>query len=82
MKVFELANKVGVSAVYITQIEKHNKLPSGMIFKRIFKALEFKDTVIVCDYLEQKYPQFSGLVRLFWLNSEYERWKDSQRDLL
>ncbi len=40
LKVFELANKIGVNPVYITQIEKHNKFPSIAVVRRISDILE------------------------------------------
>ncbi|OIO35619.1 MAG: hypothetical protein AUJ74_05195 [Candidatus Omnitrophica bacterium CG1_02_44_16] len=40
LKVYELANKVGVNPVYITQIEKHNKLPSIEVLDKIVDVLD------------------------------------------
>lgn len=54
MKVYELAKKVGVDPVYITQIEKHNKLPSLEVFNRICKII---DLDCKSQYLAQKYPE-------------------------
>ncbi len=55
LKVFELAEKVGVSPVYITQIEKHNKLPALNVFKKIEDVLG-EDSGIYLPYLKTKYP--------------------------
>ncbi len=56
LKVFELAKKVGVSAVYITQIEKHNKLPPYDLFMKIESVLG-RDSDIYLPYLKTKYPE-------------------------
>ena len=42
LKVYELAQKVEVNPVYITQIEKHGKLPSPSIIERIEHALQIE----------------------------------------
>ena len=39
LKGYELAKKAGVNPVYITQIEKHDKLPSASVMKRIADVL-------------------------------------------
>ncbi len=39
LKVYELERKAGVNPVYITQIEKHDKLPSPPVMKRIANVL-------------------------------------------
>ena len=39
LKVYELAEKIQVHPVYITQIEKHNKPPSIFVMKKISDAL-------------------------------------------
>jgi len=39
LKCFELAEKISVNPVYITQIEKHNKLPSVVVMMCIEKVL-------------------------------------------
>lgn len=56
LKVFELAKKVGVNPVYITQIEKHNKLPSHNVFMKIEEVLG-RDSDIYMPYLKAKYPK-------------------------
>lgn len=55
LKVYELANAIGVNPVYITQIEKHNKLPSINTFGMIVKFLKL-NTDIYDDYFQQKIP--------------------------
>jgi len=54
LKVFELARQVGINAVYITQIEKHGKLPSPSVFKKICEVLHLPEE-IYNDYLRKKY---------------------------
>lgn len=44
LKVYELANRVDVNPVYITQIEKHNKLPSDGLMIKICGALSPDDS--------------------------------------
>lgn len=54
LKVYELAKRVGVNPVYITQIEKHGKLPSPLVMKKITDVL--KDGELFVTYLKMKYP--------------------------
>ena len=54
LKVYELAKEVGVSPVYITQIEKHGKLPSPAVMKKISEVL--CDEQLFDIYLKMKYP--------------------------
>lgn len=56
LKVFELAKKVGVSAVYITQIEKHNKIPPYDLFIKIENALGGLEADLYQCYLKVKFP--------------------------
>lgn len=60
LKVYELAHKVKVNPVYITQIEKHNKLPSFGIIKRIE---EFLDIDIATRYFEEKSPDVAEYLK-------------------
>ena len=60
LKVFELANKVGVNPVYISQIEKHNKLPSQKVLESIEKALDIK---LFDFYIKQKSPDLERRFR-------------------
>jgi len=60
LKVFELAKKVGVNPVYITQIEKHNKLPSLNVFMKIEGVLG-RNSDIYLPYLKTKYPEIFKL---------------------
>lgn len=55
LKIYELAEKVGVSAVYITQIEKHNKRPSNDIFFKIAGILNL-DRKTISLFLKSKFP--------------------------
>ena len=43
LKVFELAKLVEVDPVYISQIEKHNKLPAPALFEKIRKELKLDE---------------------------------------
>jgi len=54
LKVYELADQVGVHAVYITKIEKHNQLPSPVIFRRICTALNLPNE-LYNSYFKDKY---------------------------
>ena len=54
LKVYELATKVGVNPVYITQIEKHNKLPSLPVITNIQNVLGI--TGLTEFYLRKKFP--------------------------
>jgi transcriptional regulator with XRE-family HTH domain len=62
LKVYELANKIGVNPVYITQIEKHNKLPSPTVFKKIEKALKLGPDFQKL-YVQKKYPEFGDVLK-------------------
>lgn len=59
LKVYELAEKVGVNPVYITQIERHGKLPSSEVFLKIEEALNFHSE-IRDQYLFNKYLEAVG----------------------
>lgn len=54
LKVFQLANNVHVDPVYITQIEKHGKLPSPAVMERI--SSELCDRNLLTTYLKIKFP--------------------------
>ena len=56
LKVFELAHSVGVTPVYITQIEKHGKLPSSAVMEKISAALSDAGHKLLSIYLKIKYP--------------------------
>ena len=53
LKVCELAQKVGVNPVYITQIEKHGKLPSWKVMKLLSNVLG----ELTKPYVIEKYPE-------------------------
>ena len=61
LKVYELAEKVGVNPVYVTQIEKHNKLPSIEVFIKISHILKFTKSMNMF-YLKFKYPKIGYLL--------------------
>ena len=54
LMVKDLASKVGVHPTYITYIEKHGKIPSPALLKKIQVALD--DPVLDHIYLATKYP--------------------------
>ncbi len=56
LKVYELANKVGINPVYVTQIEKHGKLPSSEVFYRIENVLSLPLEVRK-QFFKSKYPE-------------------------
>ena len=58
LKAYELAKEVGINPVYITQIEKHGKLPSPSVMKRISEVL--CNERLFDMYLKRKYPMFYG----------------------
>ncbi|MBU0605252.1 MAG: helix-turn-helix domain-containing protein [Candidatus Omnitrophica bacterium] len=60
LKVYELARRVGVNPVYITQIEKHGKLPSASIMKQIADALY--DQNLFNIYIKIKYPMLQQII--------------------
>jgi len=51
----DLANKIGVDPTYITYIEKHGKIPSFTVMKKIKDVLD--DPMLGSIYLETKYPE-------------------------
>jgi len=55
LKIYEVANKVGVDPVYITQIEKHGKLPSPLTMQKIIDEVMLPNEVFKI-YLKIKYP--------------------------
>ena len=61
LKVYELAKKVGISAVYITQIEKHNKLPSSAVMLKIHN--EINQVHLLKQYLKLKYPEMMDIIK-------------------
>ncbi len=71
LKVYELASGVSVSPVYITQIEKHGKLPSPRIMKRISSIL--RDKRLFNLYLKMKYPMVSGMANMRVMDSGFSR---------
>ena len=50
----ELAKRASIDRTYITKIERHNKLPSPLVFKKIIDVL--KDPELFVTYLKIKYP--------------------------
>jgi transcriptional regulator with XRE-family HTH domain len=61
LMVKDLASFVDVSGVYITQIEKHGKLPSIRIFKKICVFLDCG--ALMNDYLKIKEPELYKYAR-------------------
>ena len=64
MKVFELANRVGITPVFVTQIEKQNKSCSPEVFVKIFNILSLSNIVM------EKYMEY----RLDGLNVQCHNW--------
>lgn len=58
LKAYELAKKIGVTHVWITKIEKHNDLPSIVVYMNIEKALNLPPSLRV-QYYKEKYPKSS-----------------------
>lgn len=54
LKVFQLANNIGVNPVYITLIEKHGKVPSPAVMEKI--SSELCDRELLTTYLKIKFP--------------------------
>lgn len=71
LKVYELAKEVGVSPVYITQIEKHGKLPSPAVMKKISEVL--CDEQLFDIYLKMKYPVVYGTASKRKVDSEFKQ---------
>ncbi|MBU2034435.1 MAG: helix-turn-helix domain-containing protein [Candidatus Omnitrophica bacterium] len=71
LKVYELAREVGISSVYITQIEKHGKLPSPSVMKRISEVLCNEQLFGV--YLKMKYPVVYGKANKREIGSVFNR---------
>jgi len=55
LKGYELAKKAGINPVYITQIEKHDKLPSPPVMKRIANVLD--NQTLFNTYVSIKFPE-------------------------
>lgn len=55
LKGYELAKKAGINPVYITQIEKHDKLPSPPVMKRIANVLD--NQALFNTYVSIKFPE-------------------------
>ncbi len=55
LKGYELAKKAGINPVYITQIEKHDKLPSPPVMKRIANVLG--NQALFNTYVSIKFPE-------------------------
>lgn len=62
ISIYELATFVNVSSVYITQIEKHNKMPSLEVMTMI--AIALKDLNILNKYIDEKYPTINTVLDL------------------
>lgn len=60
-KVYELAQKVGVHPVYISQIEKHNKLPSPEVLAKIVLHLDDNPESYFRVYEDLKYPEMKKI---------------------
>jgi len=56
LKVYELAKMVGVDPVYITRIEKHNRMPSIIVYLNIEKFLKLPPS-LRAQYYNEKNPE-------------------------
>ena len=56
LKVYELAKMVGVDPVYVTRIEKHNRLPSIFVYLNIEKTLKLPHS-LRAQYYKEKNPE-------------------------
>ena len=54
LKVYELAKKVGINPVYVTQIEKHGKLPSYKVINSLEQVLNVDLWTL---YMGEKHPE-------------------------
>jgi transcriptional regulator with XRE-family HTH domain len=69
-KVYELARKVRIDPVYLTQIEKHNRFPSPAVMEKI--AEELKDPFLFKIFLKNKYPQVYEAIKMIDFYSDKE----------
>ena len=53
LKIYELAEKVGVSLEFITMIERGNRLPSAAVVKKLSQVLNID---LQSTYLEERHP--------------------------
>jgi transcriptional regulator with XRE-family HTH domain len=53
LKIYELAEKVGVSPEFITMIERGNRLPSAAVVKKLSQVLNID---LQSTYLEERHP--------------------------
>ena len=60
LKGYELAKKAGINPVYITQIEKHGKLPSASVMKMIANVLQNQSLFNL--YIKIKFPELHEVV--------------------
>lgn len=57
-----LANKIGVSRRYLSQIELHDRVPSPSVFKEIEKTLKLGPN-FQKQYIQKKYSDFGEVLR-------------------
>ena len=62
LKVYQLAELAGVHPVYITQIEKHGKLPSLSLVEKLDKLL-FTEHEGRSIWLKEKYGKIYDLIK-------------------
>jgi len=71
LKVKDLAKIVDVNPVYITQIERHNKLPSRKVMEKIAKAINYIELLGL--WVKEKHPEIQEI------NELIRKYKDSQK---
>jgi DNA-binding XRE family transcriptional regulator len=65
LKAMVLAGKVGINPVYITQIEKHNKLPGLKVARNIIWELapgKKERGILLKQYIDEKYPEIRAIL--------------------
>lgn len=61
----EFAELIKIDSAYLTQIEKHGKLPAPDVMSRVIMGLKIKDNakaLLISLYLKVKYPELASMV--------------------
>ncbi len=59
------AELIKIDSAYLTQIEKHGKLPAPDVMSRVIEGLKMNDTakaLLISLYLKVKYPELASMV--------------------
>ena len=78
-KVYELAKKVGIDPVYLTQIEKHNRSPSDGVIERITIALD--DPFLFKVFVKNRYPKVYEAIKTIDFFSDKEAEDLAEQDI-